>query len=540
MFDCVQILEKVKELRIVAYIGIMFALSMFSMSANAVPANPRPFAYIQPDGSKIVLTLIGDEHFHVYLDQDERAVEIGSDGYVKVMADDGKQLIAVKRSEAVVRNNVTALHQVCKEATTGIVHGLIVLVNFSDKKFVNTKEAIADQMNVEGYSQNGATGSARDYFVAQSMGQFLPVFDVVGPVDLELPYRYYGGNLTNGSDRHADIMIFSAVQKAVEQGLVDLSDYDRDGDGIVDMVYVIYAGLGEADGGDANTIWPHMWNLQSSAQFAYQQIDGKRLGLYACSAEYRGDMTFSGIGTFCHEYGHCLGLPDIYDVTYGGGYGMGSYDIMSSGSYLNNGNTPPNYSGFERYSVGWLTYDDVNKSDDVRLSSIGESNVAVRLSSPTSPNEYFVLENRQKTGWDAYLPARGLMITHIDYDEDVWEKNAVNADKNHQRVMMMAADNVWNASTQSGDLYPGLLNNTAFTDNTVPNAKLWDGTSMGKQITDIALEGDDVVFHVDVDASGIALPKITYDDKNWYDLGGRPVDNKYRGLKICGGKKHFF
>lgn len=540
MFDCVQILEKVKGLRIVAYIGIMFALSMFSMSANAVPANSRPFAYIQPDGSKIVLTLIGDEHFHVYLDQEGRAVEIGSDGYVKVIADDGKQLITVKRSEAVVRNNVTALHQVCKEATTGIVHGLIVLVNFSDKKFVNTKEAIADQMNVEGYSQNGATGSARDYFVAQSMGQFLPVFDVVGPVDLELPYRYYGGNLTNGSDRHADIMIFSAVQKAVEQGLVDLSDYDRDGDGIVDMVYVIYAGLGEADGGDANTIWPHMWNLQSSAQFAYQQIDGKKLGLYACSAEYRGDMTFSGIGTFCHEYGHCLGLPDIYDVTYGGGYGMGSYDIMSSGSYLNNGNTPPNYSGFERYSVGWLTYDDVNKSDDVRLSSIGESNVAVRLSSPTSPNEYFVLENRQKTGWDAYLPARGLMITHIDYDEDVWEKNAVNADKNHQRVMMMAADNVWNASTQSGDLYPGLLNNTAFTDNTVPNAKLWDGTSMGKQITDIALEGDDVVFHVDVDASGIALPKITYDDKNWYDLGGRPVDNKYRGLKICGGKKRFF
>ena len=126
-----------------------------------------------------------------------------------------------------------------------------------------------------------------------------------------------------------------AVQKAAAGGLVNLDDYDANGDGIVDMVYIIYAGLGEADGGDANTVWPHMWNLQASQQFANQTIQGKRLGLYACSAEYRTDPTvtqgksFSGIGTFCHEYGHCLGLPDIYDVTYSGGYGMGNEWMFS-------------------------------------------------------------------------------------------------------------------------------------------------------------------------------------------------------------------
>lgn len=534
-----RIIYQYKALRLLFQKGLIVVIFALPLHAIAVPANSQPFTYTQPDGVKVVLSLVGDEHYHVYLDQEGRAVEICEDGYVRVINENGQRLLTIKRMETVDKYDKTVLHPVCKEATKGDVHGLIVLVNFSDKKFTNTQENIADQMNVENYSLNGATGSARDYFIAQSMGQFKPTFDVVGPVELELPYRYYGGNLSNGSDRHPDVMIFSAVQKAVEQGLVDLNDYDRDGDGIVDMVYIIYAGLGEADGGDANTIWPHMSNLQGSAQFAYQQIEGKKLGLYACSAEYRGDMTFSGIGTFCHEYGHCLGLPDIYDVTYSGGYGMGSYDIMSSGSYLNNGNTPPNYSGFERYSVGWLTYEDVAKSSDFSLSSINESNRAIRLSSPTNPNEYFVLENRQKTGWDAYLPARGLMISHIDYDEEVWNKNAVNIDKNHQRVMMMAADNTWNTSTQSGDLYPGLLNNTEFTDTSIPNATLWDGTSMGKSVTDISLDGNNVSFHVEIDASGIVLPKVITLENKWYNLSGQPVDKSYKGLKLSNGKKSF-
>ena len=517
------------------------ALLGLSVSAVAVPANPKPFVHIQPDGTPVVLTLAGDEHAHLYLDASGRAVEIAADGYARVVARDGRALLASRRASALKARTAETRRvpmRLSPSATQGEVHGLIILVNFSDQKFQNTQSYIRDQMNVENYRNNGATGSARDYFVAQSSGAFRPVFDVVGPVDLDMPYRYYGGNDASGHDRHPDVMIFSAVQQAVEAGL-DLNQYDRDGDGIVDMVYVIYAGLGEADRGDPNTIWPHMSNLQGSAQFAYQQIDGKRVGLYACSAELRGDNTFSGIGTFCHEYGHCLGLPDIYDVDYSGGYGMGNYDIMSHGSYLNNGNTPPNYSAFERYSVGWLTYDDVTTSCDVSLRPLAEANRAVRLSSLTNPNEYFVLENRQLVGWDAYLPARGLMITHIDYDEEVWNRNRVNDDPDHQRVMMMAADNVWNSSTQSGDLYPGLLGNTVFSDNSVPSSNLWDGSPLGKNVSEIAMTGDEVSFHVEVDLTGVrAVPSTnaTVSTVRYNPLGQR-VRADYRGIAIQSGRK---
>lgn len=514
---------------------LSLALLMASLGAGAVPASQRPFSYIQPDGKSFVLTLVGDEHAHTYMDSEGFTVTIGENGYLVRTGEKAVSTLARRRTES-LSHGIGGTFRPAQGKTT---HGLIVLVNFDDLKFNNTQAEIYEQMNTEGYSRNGATGSARDYFVAQSSGQFLPVFDVVGPVDLDMPYRYYGANDAKGSDKNAAVMIFSAVQKAVAGSLVNLDDYDADNDGIVDMVYIIYAGLGEADGGDPSTVWPHMWNLQASGMFANQYISGKRLGLYACSAEYRGDKTFSGIGTFCHEYGHCLGLPDIYDVGYNDGYGMASYDIMSSGAYLNNGNTPPNYSGFERYSVGWLMYDDVQTERDITLQPLAESNTAVRLSSPHNPDEYFVLENRQQEGWDAYLPARGLMITHIDYDEQVWDRNAVNADPDHQHVMMMAADNNWTKSTQSGDLYPGLLDNTSFSDTSKPNSVLWDGTPLGKPVSGISLSGSDVNFHVGITPSGISVvgEKTAHGEWHRYGTDGRPWDKSYGGIMIGNGMK---
>lgn len=529
------------------FLSIMMSLTAAGMFA--VPANPRPFVYTQPDGSRITLSLIGDEYAHSYVDENGYGVTIKENGFVVRLTEKAEPLLREKRKAALnERTKLTGhLKNTTRMAPGKDSHGLIILVNFDDLKFKNTREEIYELMNRQGYNNNGATGSARDYFVAQSMGQFEPTFDVVGPVDLEMPYRYYGANNAKGSDKNASVMIFSAVQKAAGQGLVNLDEYDADKDGIVDMVYVIYAGLGEADGGDANTVWPHMWNLQASQQFAYQQIQGKRLGLYACSAEYRTDQStaegksFSGIGTFCHEYGHCLGLPDIYDVTYSGGYGMASWDIMSSGSYLNNGNTPPSYSAFERYSVGWLTYDDATVERDYTLSPLAESNHAVRLSSPTNPDEYFILENRQQNGWDAYLPARGLMITHIDYDEQVWDNNAVNTDPKHQHVMLMAADNNWSKSTQTGDLYPGLLNNTSFTDSSKPSSVLWDGTSLGKPVTNIRMDGADISFHIGIDASGITSSFFEYNpcgqDTKTFSLDGKLADSQTRGIVIKNGVK---
>ncbi len=526
-------------------IALLLIMQCFFMNGFAVPANPRPFKYVQADGTTVMLRLVGDEHCHALLDSLDRVVEITEWGYVKVISHHGSEYVSNMRKAAAASDNMRygALSKsICREAITDEVHGLIVLVNFSDLAFTDTRERIQRMMNEENYSENGATGSARDYFISQSTGRFKPTFDVIGPVTLELPCRYYGGNVNGkaGNDRHADAMIFSAVQKAAEQKLVDLSQYDKNNDGIVDMVYVIYAGYGEADGGDSNTIWPHMWNLQASSMFYSQKIDGKSLGLYACSAEYRGDNTFSGIGTFCHEYGHCLGLPDIYDTDYSGGYGMGSYDIMSHGSYLNNGNTPPNYSGFERHCLGWMELEEVQVSRDYTLLSIEESNSALKLSSRSNPDEYFVLENRQQQGWDKYLPAHGLLITHIDYNEEDWANNTVNDDPAHQHVMMMAADNLWNKTTQSGDLYPGLLDNKEFTDTSVPSSKLWDGSNLAKPVTDITLNGSAVTMHIELDTDGIGSSENqasnnVYRNSRIYNLNGQEVSEEYKGIVIRNG-----
>ena len=515
------------------------AFALACLSVRAVPASTKAFVYTQPDGTKITLTKAGDEYGHIYLDENNTRVVIGADGYARrtgVKAAEAMQLMKQRRTESPLMRNLRNAPK-AKAPTTGNVKGLIVLVSFSDNAFTNTRDEVHKLMNQEGYNYNGATGSARDYFISQSSGVFSPTFDVVGPVTLQFPTRYYGGNLPNGSDRNAGTMIFAAVQAASRQGLANLADYDLDGDGIADMVYIIYAGKGEADGGSEDTVWPHMSSLQGDPQFAYQEIGGKRIGLYACSAEQRGDGTFSGIGTFCHEYGHCLGLPDIYDVSYSGGYGMGRFDIMSQGSYLNNGNTPPNYSGFERASLGWLQYKEADRAQHVALAPIGTGNTAYRLSS-ANPNEYFVLENRQMEGWDTYLPTRGLLITHIDYDRNAWDNNAVNTDPDHQRVKLMAADNVWNYSTMTGDLYPGLLNNTSFTDTSIPSSRLWDGSLLGKPVTNIAMSGNTVSFDIDVNSSGIGhISADSESDVSLYTTTGTLV-GKGKAAEVCRNIRH--
>ena len=501
----------------------------------AVPATPRPFTYTQPDGTTIRLRVMGDERAHVYLTEDDHLVTFDDLGFARVgEKGDGLSLLRQRmhRQRNGRQHDWGSAGEPRRATARGEVRGLIILVDFSDLTFRNTQESISRQMNESGYADNGATGSARDYFISQSFGQFNPAFDVVGPVTLEFPYRYYGSNRNDeaGKDNAATEMIFTAAQKAHEEGLIDIGNYDSDHDGYADMVYVIYAGKGEADGGGPNTIWPHMSNIQSDAKYAFQTIGGKHLALYACSAECRGDGTFSGIGTFCHEYGHCLGLPDLYDVDYSGGFGMGTFDIMSGGAYNNKGNTPPCYSAYERCTLGWMTYTELETDQDIVLPPINDSRVAYRIST-SRPDEYFTVENRQYQGWDLYLPSRGLMITHIDFDEDIWEANEVNDDPEHPRVMLMAADNIWTRTTENGDLYPGTFDNHVFNDTSTPSSQLWDGSPLYKSLTDIHLSGTDVAFHFHTSPDGIALPlRDMRAAASWYDIGGMVVSG--------GGERH--
>lgn len=518
---------------------LLIPLILAGLRLMAVPANPRPRVFPNADGGEVTLRLVGDEFSHVWLTDDGRMATIDSLGVAHIQNTDGITMLSYRHAANKLshKRNIAVRHSA---TTTGEQRGLIVLVNFSDKAFTNTRDAIYRQMNEAGYSDNGATGSARDYFIDQSSEQFKPQFDVVGPVTLDFPCRYYGGNGADGREPNAETMIFSAVLKASQQGLINIADYDNDNDGIVDMAFVIYAGKGEADGGDSNTVWPFMTNMQGNPMFAYQKINGLSLGVVACAAEYRGDGSFSGIGTFCHEYSHCLDLDDLYDVDYSGGYGMGAFDLMSQGSYLNNGNTPAGYSAFERASVGWLQYNELDVPQSVTLSPLNTSNVAYRISSGKE-NEYFILENRQMQGWDTYLPSRGLMITHIDYDPELWQSNTINDDKDHQHVMLMAADNLWNQSTMTGDLYPGLLDNTSFTDTSTPNSKLWDGTNLGKPVTNIAMNGTTITFDFTLDPSGIKSIQTQNADERTtalYNLSGQQVTQSYKGLIINKTKRN--
>ncbi len=469
--------------------------------SQAVTANPTPFDYEQPDGTTVKLIAVGDEFAHLYMTTDSIVVDFDSDGYAQCgnkvdraylntrlmqMRQKSHRLVQRNKSLSEIRSS-----EQIPDNIEGEIRGLIVMVNFKNLTFEDTQERISQLMNAEDYSENGATGSARDYFIAQSLGKFTPTFDVVGPVTLDQNSSYYARyDMAN-----VDEMIFNSVELAVEQGLLEnLDAYDRDNDGTVDMVYILYAGLGAADGGNEQTnVWPHMWDLKYSYAYRDRTIAGKKLGLYACSAEYNGRYEFSGIGTFCHEYGHCLGLPDMYDVDYSGGFGMASFSIMGSGSYNNNGKTPPNYNGFERYSLGWMQYTDLSSPQDVVLEEIGSSNTAYRIPSE-NPNEYFTLENRQYVGWDYYLASHGLMILHIDYDQQVWDSNSVNDDPYHQHVRLMAADNDWSSRSLGGDLYPGSLKNTEFTDESQPASTLWDGSQLGKPITDIAQNDGLIMF----------------------------------------------
>ena len=202
-------------------------------------------------------------------------------------------------------------------------------------------------LNKPGYSDNGATGSARDYYYDNSNGVFEPIFDVYGPIKLSQNMAYYGANDSSGNDKNPEQAVKEACQ-AIDN-IVDFSNYDLDGDGEVDLVYMVYAGKGEADGGSSNTIWPHQWNLSSAGVNLI--LDGKTVDRYACGSELNGSGSIDGLGTICHEFGHAMGLPDFYDTDYdtnGQGRTLLDYSLMDSGSYNNDGWTPPYLNMEER------------------------------------------------------------------------------------------------------------------------------------------------------------------------------------------------
>lgn len=483
--------------------------------AFAVPAKRGVWRTITlSNGLTVKARLCGDEHAHWWQLEDGRSFAVDSLGKGNVVVPrllmaEAKSRMAARRLAAAKRKNaMKARPKAQGDGDTeskfqGQRHGLIILVNFADTKF-NTSEFGATQplytriANEENYGENNFKGSISDYFKAQSGGQFLLDFDVAGPVTLSHGYAYYGQNDAYGNDKRPTEMVREACQ-AVD-GSVDFSKYDWDGDGEVEEVFVVYAGNGEHDTTNKpDLIWPHMDNLANYDEEL--TLDGVTINTYACASELNSDKTLSGIGTFCHEFSHCMGFPDLYDTSSdGNNFGMGSWDLMDYGSYNGDGYVPAGYSGYEKMVCGWTKPMELDKQTSVKavapLADMGQTYI---IYNKGNRNEYYILENRQKKGFDKYLQGSGLLIEHIDYDKDVWEWNAVNTTNggyyvegsstpsynDHQRVTIFHANN---QKANYGATYPN-ANLDSLTDNSQPAATVWNANTDGTYLMHCRIYG---------------------------------------------------
>lgn len=501
--------------------GIAMAmLASVAMQAQAVPAQLFWQEMTQPDGSTITVTLQGDEFGHYYVTPEGNYVTLCDDGYFRyTVLNEQNQLIAseIKASDNTNARAIAQNHEAIAQRYMEInsanramrlprieasqapmrkvarqmapaekdVRGLIILAEFKDEAFVTSSELIEQMMNEENFTDSyGTIGSARDYFIAQSYGAFNPKFDIVGPVTLENNMEYYGGNI-NGSDKNPAQMVVDACEIASEKGLINMSDYDLNEDGIADLVFIIYAGYAEAAGASANCIWPHAWYVKQGAGMNVV-IDGVQIDAYACSSELNGisGTQPSGIGAFCHEYSHTLGLPDLYDISGGGAMGMYTWSVMDQGCYGKNGYVPVSYSAFEREQCGWLTINELTEAKSLTIPDLNSDKTAAYKIMSSNQNQFITIETRTRKGWDAALPGEGLMITAIDYNKSIWYNNAPNDDPNRQRVKLIPADNRWDLRSLYGDLYPYNGVN-AVTETTQPPMKVHNTVIKEKPLTDI-------------------------------------------------------
>ena len=321
-----------------------------TVTMMAIPAKRGQWKTLTlQDGTEVRATLVGDEHGHFWKAENGQAYIQQGDVYVAI---DAQKAIAKAKARRAKVNAKRVQRRTFGHPTTilGDKKAIILLVNFKDKQFntAHNNDLYQRIANEEGFSEGDFKGSMADYFKAQSRDKFTLNFDVIGPLTVSKNASYYGSNDSEGNDKFPGEMICEAVELA-KQEVSDWKQYDWDDDGYVDQVYVVYAGKGEADGGASNTIWPHAYDL-TSAQ-AYGDGTGPvavgenlYVNSYACGPELEGrNGSINGIGTMCHEYSHCLGYPDFYDIDYGEesegvqGPGMGSWDLMDGGSYNGNG-----------------------------------------------------------------------------------------------------------------------------------------------------------------------------------------------------------
>lgn len=590
----------------------------------AIPAKKSWKVVSQSDGTTIRVSQAGDEHLHYYITEDNVPLYKAADNrYCYLTIENGKlhnsgvlahESAARSAKELQVMNTIHDLAPIARQMAAkkrsaakrcgrpnrlpskddrsvfkGSKKALVILAAFSDKSFSKGDDAIVkfydEVLNQEGYSQNGAAGSVHDYFKDMSRGEFGLTFDIVGPVKVSKSATYYGGPspIMGGAD-HIGEFITEAIKKADEKCDIDWKKYDWDDDGEVEQVFVLYAGYGQATGGPTGTIWPNAWTLDEALQNSDGNggfsIDGVFINQYACSNElYLDSGTVPmGLGVFCHEFSHCMGLPDMYDTNYGSTPTMGDWDLLAGGSYNGPqgiGWCPAGWTSYERAYAGWLELTELKAGDIIKgMTSLEEADgKAYVIYNDNHKDEYYLLENHKGMGWDKYTPENGLLIIHVDYDKDLFDNNIVNSKgeftpaegydryftNDHPRMApfsrVRSIQNDTYFYTYPMDAPRGVVD--SLTDTSKPAAELYnalaDGSKlMGKPVYNIEKDDDGNISFTfmtkekETDAiQDIAMAEDAAGDDTVYDItgkkAGRIADIKSGRLKagiyIIGGKR---
>ncbi|MGB1206065.1 MAG: M6 family metalloprotease domain-containing protein [Chitinophagales bacterium] len=501
----------------------------------AVQATPDMRTFVQPDGTEFEGYVRGTRAVHYVETTDGYTILKDNDGFYKyaISTNDGDlavtnlkttssnersaQVLTVlnsidkhlRYSEAVLETH-SLLHPQPTSGqpqmvfpSTGTRKALLLLVDFPDQAATYNVAAFNNLANQANYNVNGQTGSFRDYYQEISYNQLTINTDVMGW------YTAPNNKATYGDDQPGAVatdLVRYAVDQA-EAGGLDFSQYDGDGDGAVDVVMVIHSGRGAEESGDGDDIWSHRWGLSAGGNSV--TYDDVLVNDYIIQAEKYGATNITNIGVLCHEFGHALGLPDLYDTDYSTS-GVGGWCLMAGGTWNNSGKTPAQMSAWCKAEMGWTNPTVLTGTQTITNMSYNDSSpTAYRLNTPVS-NEYFLLENRQKEGWDQYLPSEGLAIWHIDASQNS------NSNEDQRLVNLEAAD-----GSDNGTLFPGSTGNTTFNDSSTPNANTYNGNNSGFCVSAIVENGLWVSFQTGGScAAASCTDGIQNGDETGIDCGG--------------------
>lgn len=532
-------------MRIRTFLSIFVIL--LTLQLNAKPVRPEIRTFTQPDGSTFQVRCYGDEFLRINTTIQGHAIVRDSEGWwcYAIYATDGSKessgfkvgceappevlsrskdiphgILAanaqrmrapfMKENENILKRIRNAQGATMQSETAITKHGIVILAQYSDVRFKHERQEFVNMLTSDGYSVNGATGSAKEYFDNQFGGMFEFDFQVSEIVTLSKTRAHYGQNDRYGYDLRPAEMIEEACRLAHEAG-INFAQFDDDSDGYVDNVFVLFAGEDEADDQlkNADCIWSHSWYIKEGAGIILE-LDGKTIDQYACTSELMPGDAITGIGTFCHEFAHTLGLPDMYDTDYeeSGGWAAAlwnSTSLMDGGNMNNNFNTPPYFNAIEREILGLSEPIVLERNGSYTLQPIHKNGQYYKITSIGTATEYYLIECRAKDGWDKYIGGSGMLVYHVDKSKPtVWRQNTVNAKQTHQYADLIEADSRndlitdWNYNQLfniSGIFFPYTAV-TSITPDTDPGFTFWYGSQTKASITEITRSGDNVTFVV--------------------------------------------